>query len=97
MWGDTRFYSSPGRTVYCGQCDRQDCCHHYSNRGKYPWRYFKGWGTLGLSGYNGCCDYESPEETKKIEERHLKMVKVEKEIEVLEDKIKVLKKHKEKI
>lgn len=96
MWGDVRFYSSPGRAVFCGHCDRKDCGHHYRNKEKSPWRYYKGHGTLGLPGYDGCCDYESPEETKKIVEKHLKIVKTEKKIKALEDKIRVLQENKYK-
>lgn len=93
MRGDTRFYSSAGRTVFCGHCDRKDCGRHYINKEKYPWRYYKGWGTVGLPGYKGCCNYEAPEKTKKIVEKHLKIVKAERKIKILNGKITTLKKY----
>ncbi len=81
------------RTVFCGHCDRKDCGRHYKNKEKYPWRYYKGHGTMGLRGYDGCCDYESPRETKRIVEKHSKRTKAKKQIKVLEDKICVLEKY----
>ncbi len=93
MRGDTRFYSSPGRTVFCGHCDRKDCGRHYINKEKYPWRYYKGTGIIGLPGYEGCAYYESPEETKQIVERHLKRVKAESKIKILKNKIAKLEKY----
>ena len=83
--------------MFCGHCDRKDCGRHYRNKEKYLWRYYKGYGTWGLRGHGTCCDYESPDETKKIVGKHLKMVKADKTIKALEDKIKVLEEHKEKI
>ncbi len=90
MRGDTRFYSSEGRTVYCGHCDRKECGRHYKNKEKYPWKYYKGWSTVGLPGYKGCCDYESPEKTKKIVAEHLKRVKVQRKIDAYKRKISAL-------
>ena len=87
MRGDTRFYSSEGRTVYCGHCDRKECGRHYRNKEKYPWKYYKGWSTVGLKGYKGCCDYESPEKTKKIVAKYLKRAKVERKIKILKRKV----------
>ncbi len=92
MRGDTRFYSSPGRTVFCGHCDRKDCGNHYIHKEKYPWKYRKGWGTIGLRGYDGCCDYESPSETKRLVEKHSKIAKIKKKIKAFEDKIGILRK-----
>lgn len=93
MRGDTRFYSSPGRTVFCGQCERRDCGRHYKNKEKYPWRYYRGMGTIGLAGYDGCCNYESPSKTRKIVKKHEKIVKAEKQIRIFENKIFVLEKY----
>jgi len=91
MRGDTRFYSSPGITVFCGHCDRYECGHHYKNKDKYPWRYYKGYSTnyntTALSDYKGCCKYESPSETKEMVKKHLKRVKIEKEIEIYRRRI----------
>ncbi len=93
MRGDTRFYSSPGRTVFCGHCDRKDCGRHYKNKEKYPWRYYKGSGTTDLPGHEGCVYYESPEKTKKIVEKHLKIVKAKNKIKILDKKISKLEKY----
>ncbi len=97
MRGDTRFYSSDGRTVFCGHCDRKDCGNHYKNKEKYPWRYYKGHGTMGLKGYDGCCNYESPSETKKMVKKHLKITKINKKIKTFEDCIEILRDDIEKI
>ncbi len=91
MWGDTRFYSSDGVTVFCGHCIRVDCGRHYRNKDKYPWRYYKGHSTAGLQGYDGeCCDYESPHETQIILEKHRRRVILQGKIEKLEKKIREL-------
>jgi len=93
MRGDTRFYSSKGRTVFCGHCDKKECGRHYRNKEKYPWRHYKGYSTMGLDGYDGCCDYESPSKTKKIVEKHSKVVKARKQIQTLKNKIHILEKY----
>ncbi len=84
---------SEWKTVYCGQCDRKDCGRHYIHKEKCPWRDYKGCGTIGLRGYDGCCDYESPSKTKMLMKRHLKVVKTRKQICALKDKIRLLREH----
>ncbi len=97
MRGDTRFYSSPGRSVFCKQCDRKDCGRHYRNKEKYPWRYYKGFGTTGLKGHVGCCNYESPSETEKIVKKHSKIARAREKIKVLKNKIEILEEYIDKL